>query len=133
MKLPTQKRILREDIKDAPDWVSSLINPINSFMEVVYQSLNKNITFSENVAAFIKELTYTTSSTYPAGLVVSFANSLKTKASGVMLMQIYETATYTPPPGPVYIPWVENNGAIMVSSITGLEASKTYLIRLLVS
>jgi hypothetical protein len=133
MRLPVQRKILREDLKDAPTWISKVIDPINSFMESVYTGLNKNITFTENVACFVHELIYTTPSTYPTMDNVEFASSLKTKAIGVELLQVYERSTYEPPAGPVYVPWVEENGVIVVSSITGLAASKTYLVRLLVS
>jgi hypothetical protein len=131
-KLPTQKKILREDVKGAPDWINSVIGPINSFMENVYTALNKNVTFSENIASFIKEITVTTPSGYPTMDDIEFMSELKTKALGVTVMQAYEKSTYAPAPGPVYAPWIEDNGSIILSQITGLEASKTYLIRLLV-
>lgn len=133
MKLPSQKRILREDVKDAPNWVNGILDPVNSFMQSVYLALNKNITFSENIASFIREIIYTTPSTYPAGVEnVEFMNSLKTRAIGILVAQVYEKATYTPAAGPIYVPWIENNGTLIISTITGLAASKTYVVRLIV-
>lgn len=133
MKLPVTKKILREDLKEAPSWVRGIIDPFNSFAETVYQALNKNITFSENIRAFVKELTYKTTASYPTADNIEFLNELKVKATGVQVLQAIDKADYSPAPGPVYVPWVEDNGTIVVSAITGLEASKTYLIRLLVS
>lgn len=134
MRLPTQKRVLREDVKGAPNWVGPLIDTLNSFMETVYQALNKNVTFFENINCTIKELTYKTPSTYPTGVDdVEFMSGLKTKATGVWVMQVIEKANYTPAAGPVYAPWVEDNGNIIISTITGLEADKTYTVRLLVT
>ncbi len=132
MKLPATKKVLREDVKDAPSWISGVIEPLNSFMENVYQALNKNITFTENINSFVKEITYTTTAGYPLADEISFTNELKTRATGVMIMQAYERTTYTPAPGPVYVPWVENNGKLLISAITGLQASKSYTIRMLV-
>ena len=133
MKLPSFKRILREDVKDAPDWVDGLINPLNSFMEFVYQGMNKNLTLFDNVAANVTEFTYRTGATYPLGQDdVNFQSGLKNKATGVMIMQIYDRATYTPPPGPCYVPWIQNVDQIVVKTITGLEASKVYTVRLVV-
>ena len=131
--LPTIKKILREDVKEAPSWITGIIEPFNSLAEFVYQSLNKNITFQENIGCFIKELTYKTSSAYPAEADVEFQNELKVKATGLQVLQAVEKSTYEPAAGPVYVPWVENNGTIIVSPITGLAASKTYSIRLLIS
>ena len=58
MKLPIQKRILREDLKDAPDWVVNIIGPLNNFMETIYQALNKNID-ETNLLSMVKEMDYT--------------------------------------------------------------------------
>ncbi len=133
MKLPVVKKILREDLKGAPDWVNFILDPFNSFAETIYQALNKNITFEENVRCFIKDLSYRTDSAYPVAANVQFMNTLKVKATGVQVLQVINQADYTPPPGPVYIPWTEDNGNIIIRAITGLEADKLYMIRLLVS
>lgn len=102
-------------------------------METVYQALNKNVTFNQNIACFIKEISYTTPSTYPTGVAnIQFVSQLKTKAVGLEVWQCFDKSTYIPAPGPVYVPWVEDNGNIIIYPITGLEASKTYTIRLLI-
>jgi hypothetical protein len=133
MRLPSNKKLLREDFNQAPPWIDGLLVTLNSFMESVYTALNKNVTFGDNIASFVKELSYITPTTYPNGVSnVSFLNQLKVKAIGVSVLQVYETQTYLAPPGPVYAPWIESEGSITVSAITGLEASKTYLIRLVV-
>lgn len=133
MKLPSQKKILREDLKDAPKWANVVVDTFNSFAETIYQGFNKNITFSENVGCFIKELTYKTSSGYPAAENVEFASELKTKATGLWVLQCVDRSTYEPAAGPVYVPWVEDNGVIVIGAVTGLAASKTYVLRLLIS
>jgi len=133
MKLPVIKKILREDVREAPSWVNGLIDPINSFMETVYQALNKNLTLTENIASFVTEITYRTISTYPTGQeTTNFMNQLKVRPSGVMVMQVYDKLTYLPPPGPVYVPWTLNGDQIVMRTITGLEADKAYMIRLVV-
>jgi hypothetical protein len=132
-KLPTVKKILREDIKDAPKWANTVIDTLNTFMDNAYSLFNKNITFSENIGCFIKEISYRTPASYPTMDNLEFMNTLKTKATGILLLQCVDKATYSPPLGPVYVPWVENNGTLVIYPITGLEADKTYIIRLLVS
>ncbi|NJO18790.1 MAG: hypothetical protein HC838_00200 [Spirulinaceae cyanobacterium RM2_2_10] len=122
---------MKEDLKGAPDWVDNLIQPINAFMENVYQCLNRNVTFSDNFASFISTITYKTPSTYPGDVdSVEFLNQLKTKPIGVIVLQAYDKANYEAAAGPVYAPWIENNGSIRLATITGLEPDKTYLIRL---
>ena len=132
MKLPNIKKILREDLKGAEAWVSGLIDPLNNFMEQVYQALNKNITFSENIAANIRELTVKTSSTYPTMDRIEFLTGLRVRSTGLILLQAYEKATYVPVAGPVYVAWTEEDGNILIYNITGLSASKIYIVRVLV-
>ena len=133
MRLPTQKKILREDLKGAPNWVGIIIDTLNSFMESVYQSLNKNITLQDNIASFVKEIDYNTVTTYPTGQQsITFNNALKSRPIGVQVLQAYDKDSYTPAAGPVYTPWTENNGVITITTITGLDPDKSYLIRLLI-
>ena len=133
MKLPSLKKILREDLKDAPDWINPVIDVTNNFMENLYGGLNKNITLTENVACFVKEITYQTPSTYPVMGVVTFRNTLKTKPYGLVVLQVFNKETYEPAAGPCYAPWVEVNNEIRVYPVTGLLADKTYTIRFLVT
>jgi len=132
MRLPASKKVLREDVKGAPSWIIPLIDTLNGFMETIYQAMNFNITFTENISCQIKEITYITPSTYPVGVdAVEFTSSLRIRSSGLWLLQAVEKQTYLPPAGPVYIPWTENAGMITIGTIAGLAASKTYTIRLL--
>ena len=128
-ELPQFKRILREDIKGAPSWMNIVIGAFNDFAESVYRAFNKGIN-DINLASQIKELTYITPSGYPTMSNVTFLSELKSKAIGCVHIQVFDNSTYTPPPGPVYVPWIENDGTIIIYPITGLEASKTYTIRL---
>lgn len=131
MKLPTIKKILREDVKEAPGWISAIIEPFNSVAETVYQAFNKNITYQENIRCFIKELVVKTTASYPTMDQIEFMNDLKVKATGVQVLQCFERTTYVPVAANVA--WVENNGTIVVSQVSGLLASKTYTLRLLIT
>lgn len=129
MKLPSQRKILREDLKDAPSWINGIIDPLNSFMQMVYQALNKNIN-EDNLASQIKEITYKTPASYPIMEVIEFQSILRTKAVGCSILQIVDKNSHVPALGPCYAPWVDNNGAIQIYPITGLEPSRTYIVRL---
>lgn len=131
MKLPTIKKILREDVKDAPSWIAGIIDPVNSFMENVYTALNKSITLTDNISSFIKEVSYTTPASYPSMANVSFLNTLRTRATGVIIMQAFETATYTPV-SIGNLAWIEDVNGIVLYPISGLAASKTYTLRLVI-
>jgi len=127
MKLPIQRKILREDLKDAPDWISGLIDPINQFMETIYQMANKNID-EVNLTSQIKEVSIIVPSTYPTMDAIKFQSTLKIKATGCMILQVIDRDSFKPVAtgNPA---WIDNNGVIEISTVTGLTASKTYLIR----
>lgn len=133
MRLPPQKKILREDLKDAPSWISVVINVVNSFMGSTYNALNKNITYPDNIACQIKLLTVKTTAAYPTMEEITFQSELSTKAIGCNIMQVFEKSTYTPPTGAVTVNWIEDNGTIVIKNITGLDVSKTYMVRLIVT
>lgn len=135
MKLPTQKKIMKEDMKGAPEYMDPVVGTVNSFMESTYQALNKNITFQENIASFIKEINYTTNAAYPGtpNEPVKFQNQLKTRPIGLLAIQVYDKATYTPVSIAGSVPWIEDNsGSIVIHNLPGLEASKTYVVRFLI-
>ena len=133
MKLPNVKRILKEDLgADVPQWTLGLIGPLNTFMETVYQTLNKNVTFTDNIASFLVEVTINTdaSSEFTA---LSFLNQLKgnIRVQAVMICQVYEKSTFTPV-ACSGISWSTDGVNVTVDAINGLGASSAYVARLLI-
>lgn len=133
MKLPNVRRILKEDLGGiVPDWTLGLIGPLNSFMESVYQTLNRNVTFSENIASFIVELIIKTDG---SGVIseTTFLNQLKggVRAQAVLVCQIYNKVTYAPIAN-TGMAWSTDGVNITISEINGLDVSSTYVARLLI-
>lgn len=131
MKLPNIKRILREDLgPNVPNWTEGIIGPVNSFMEAVYQTLNKNVTFTENVASFFVELIIKTdvSSVFETS---NFLNQIKTRPRGVLVCQVYEKSTFTPI-AVTGIAWSTDGTNVSIFELPGLSASQTYVVRLLI-
>jgi hypothetical protein len=136
MKLPTFKRILKEDLKEAPGWIDKVIGPVNSFFESIYHALNKGLTFEENIAAQIRELSFTTTAGYNGTVaqwkVINFQSTLGKRAKGLILLQLTQVeAVYTPIENDICIDWQDLNGDIRIGLIRGLTASKTYQLRVL--
>lgn len=53
MKIRALSRIAAEEIKsrkDAPSWLSLLLDPINQFLENITKALQNNLTFADNFA-----------------------------------------------------------------------------------
>lgn len=54
MKIRALSRISAEEIKsrkDAPSWISLLLDPINQFLENITKALQNNLTFQDNFAS----------------------------------------------------------------------------------
>ncbi len=131
MKLPNIKRILREDLgANVPNWTEGLIGPLNSFMEAVYQTLNKNVTFTENIASFIKELTIKTDGSAEFE-PMSFLNQIKTRPQSMQICQVYVKETFTPVAS-TGVAWNTDGTNLTVYEITGLGVSTTYIVRLVI-
>lgn len=136
MELPSITRISREDLKEAPGWIDKLLYPINLFMGALHAGLNKNITHSQNIRCVIKDLRLDTPADYSTGGFpdLSFVHGLGVKPFRVSICQINEVVepvvVMTSSP---FAHWVEREGKVIVQYIAGLENSKRYAVRLLVS
>ena len=130
--LPKVKRILREDLKDAPSWIDKLIYILNLFMDSVYSALNKNLTFGDNIRAQIKTFQITAGTTADLN-IFSFQTSI-TNPAGVILMNIVDTqGNYTVITSATSIPsWHYISGKLYIDSITGLTDTHVYNITVLV-
>lgn len=134
-KVPSVRRITIDAIGGAiPTWFSEgVLYILNLLIDSQVTSLDKGLTVAENMNAQVKELTFTTSSTYTGGdwTTIKFKHSLFGKASGVSIAQIWvkddrslviKSATT--------LDWTEENGQIKVRYISGLNNSLTYTVRL---
>lgn len=133
-KLPSTKRILKEDIPDAPGWTTRIIGPLNQLIESVYSALNKNITFRDNIDSQIKELDFQTPSDYSTKGFnkLQFQRLTRVRAEGVLVLQIFEKESNELVLEPVSIAWSEANNEIRVVYITGLKPDTKYRVSLLV-
>lgn len=137
MRLPQLKLITAESIPGMPSWFRPFLSQLNQFLSVVYDSLNKGLTFHENVNSLTRELTFATSASYASGdfPVIRFRSELGRKAIGVILLQLNEAAPNNERViiGALGSPnWEEDNQGIRVKYIGGLEHSKKYTARFLV-
>jgi len=133
MRLPNVQKILRQDVADAPDWIVKVIEPFNQFFQDIYIGLSKDITFSENIASRIVEVSFLTLSTYPVFTPINLPHQLRTIPEGVMIMRIFEkTANNTPITNAVSLDWQHLSENVRINHVAGLAASKAYTMKLLI-
>jgi len=122
-------------LEDVPDkhrsWFGKIVTSLNRFMSSVVNVLNKNVTFQENMKAFIKTVTFDNTA---AGIPFSFANELGVKPQAVIKQQIEDlTSNFSAGYTAVDVNWEYTaEGKIKIKAITGLTASNKYRITLLV-
>ena len=136
MKLPVYKRINREDIPDAEDWIGRLLYPINQFFESVSAGLNKNITFQDNIQCFSKTLQFKTKTDYSTGgwNALSFAipDSFKVRASGLWIIAGGPRVTDASNIKGIYTHWSEKDREININWIGGLADDTEYTFTFMV-
>lgn len=133
MRLPSLKKLLREDLKDAPEWFDIVIQSFNTLVDAVYFVLNRNVSFQDNISCIIKEIEFYTPADYSSGGFNSFSinNSLKRKILAVICGSVkYSRKTYQPINQAVSIDWQELDGVVSVNYVAGLQPSTYYKISL---
>lgn len=58
MKIPIQQQISRQDIPEAPDWISGLLYPLQLFMTLVITALRNQLTLQDNMSCVINETNF---------------------------------------------------------------------------
>lgn len=130
-KLPPFKRLILEDFPSKyQDLLQKLLYGINSFFESVSNTLNKNISFEDNIACQVKELTFTAPITQLRPL--SFINELRRPCRGVLLINAENISDANAPLSAA--PFIQFTGAadqILITNISGLTNGKQYRIKII--
>lgn len=125
---PIFRRIVREDLPDAPDWVDIFIVSLNQFFDSVRLALSRNLTFAQNHDMQTKTFQITagaaaTDNTY------DFAISMKKKVEGLILGKVEQVANnYAPLTSVPWINWHQESTSLIIDSILGLTNGVTYNI-----
>jgi len=141
--IPEFRRILKEDLTAAPDWIDGMITPINLFFEQVYNAMNKKLSINDNVNGMVYSGQFSTPSTYSDGANINF-NKFSFNYTGsfnprsILIGNINLNSSYaTTQIKPVFVDWTLSTTAlsstpiITINYITGLIASSSYNITLL--
>lgn len=133
-KLPTTIRTDLQDVPNAPPWFSRFLSIQNTFNQAVYEASAGQLTFGENVRCIIKELPFTTMTTYSSDGWddITFPNTLRTRATGLTLMQLYRPDDYDIIYDPTRVDWIDLNGEIVIRWVSGLENDTNYVMRVMV-
>lgn len=138
-KLPSVKRLVREDIPNAPEWIDTLIDPLNTFMEEVYYALDRDLTLNENIIGGVSTIQFKTRSDYTTAVdpldgweIQKLFDPISVKPEFVGIGQITDRDEFTIITAPVSLSWDWLDGEVRIKYIAGLTDSKRYEIKLLI-
>ena len=124
---------------NAPDWITSLITPLNVFMEEVYQALDRDLTLGSNIKGAIRTISFTTKSDYTTAdpvtdgwRVQEINDPIGVKPEVVAIGKVTNLTNYKIVTDPVSLNWDYLNGVIRIQHIAGLDDSTKYEIKLLI-
>jgi len=133
MLVPKLSRITREELQDAPNWVSRLITPINLFFSQTWNCL-QNLTVGQNIIGTFANISVETSATYSSGeFPRTFVQwNFKKSVEGVWIAQCRNAeGNIVVNTTPITVDWVQTPNGIQILYVTGLTDSTKYNIRVL--
>lgn len=104
--LPKLKGFVMEDFRDAPEWLSKLVSPLNDFMTAVTNGLTGRLTRKDNFLGYIEAFDFTTEATAANTFPLRFKNKL---LGGVK-------------PTSVYVGLIEKRDGAAMASAWSIEA-----------
>lgn len=132
MKLPTIQRFQKQNYPGSPDWFTRFLSDLNSFTEIIWNILNKNLTPADNLDAQVYE-TSIRAGAAALNNTLSFQSTLKHTPLAVLVGQVSDQAAYAAPfSSSVFATWTFSGTTISITGITGLTSAHTYNITLIV-
>ncbi len=139
MALPVFRRFSIQDIPDAPDWITTILDPLNLFCETTVSALNKNITIGANLQGQVYSTSFTTLAGYATGdfTRISFTYNSNGQPKTCILSKITrDDGTLMLNPVSIAAGWTlninTNPAQVQVNYIAGLAASTKYNVTFLV-
>lgn len=129
-KPPIYRRIAREDVPEAPDWIEVFIYSLNQFYDTVRAALTRSLTFSENHDAQIFTFRIVAGAT-ALDNTYRFAITMKKKVEGMLLSKVMQIeTTYVPLTSVPWVDWHQESTEMVIDSIQGLTSGKSYDVTL---
>lgn len=126
--LPPIKQITKEDFKDAPQWIDRLLYPLNLFLNSIYGSLNKSLTFEENF--FCQRKTFqVVAGAAATNNTASFPLTMRRLPQGMFVVNAaLVSGNYAAIGAAVYAEFTCDGSTVSITSISGLTNGSTYNI-----
>lgn len=129
MALLNPQKFTTEDFQDQVSWIGKLFSPLNQFVGDVVLAFSNGLTIKDNLAQEIRDVKYVnTASNFPLKFKAKWSKYPK----GILPIYLFNNTTSTYSTAQPWVVWSYQDGQIIITDISGLVASSTYTIRLLV-
>ena len=123
------KRFTVEEFQDQKDWIAPLFSSLNQFMQEVAVALGNGLNVADNLQQEIREIKFVNSST---NFPIKFTTKFAINPRGLLPIYVFNNTLGSYSAAAPWLEWSYANGEVSISAISGLTASSTYTIRLLV-
>lgn len=134
MRLPSFKRIFKQDFaQNDQQLIEKLSFILNNGIDVLYQALNKNLSFTDNIYGSLKSFNVEVDSTGIPVSNVIIPLDISAPAKGLITLKVDNTTNSTGYPSTApWISWTQVNSGIQVNHISGLDAKNTYTFQVFI-
>ena len=126
--LPDVRRLNREDFKDAPSWLDPMLNVLNSFMDSVYNIMDRNVSLTNNLNCQIATINVTTDN---SGNIapLKLKTTIRGRAIGMSVIRVLSDDTSIQSP---FISYTQNENIISINNVAGLNNDTKYKMIVLI-
>lgn len=138
MKLGNFFNLQKENLPGSPDWVSVLLEPLNSILYTMFTALSGNLTIGDNVVGQTTAIQVTTQSNYSSGFFTPVRipwTSTRYRPSVVLVGKVEKPSSLPAQTAAVSVPsWTYDysSQSISIPYIAGLADNSQYQITLLI-
>ena len=127
-KLPPIRKLYIEDYASQKSWIGPFLLILNSFMQAIFSSLNKQLTLVENTTSDIKTITLLTPPSASAPASIAWTKDTRPQAVivGNVVLKSTSGNTYTLS-NAVQVQWQMStlNDSLQITQVSGITPSGT--------
>lgn len=134
MKIPGFKRLLGSDFdKQFQELINQLSLSLNNGIDILYQALNNNLTFRDNIKSQVQDITVSVDANGTPRQNASFKLNISARVDGTLvILAENQDNSNTYPSGGVFINGTQDINNFIINHITGLQANQSYLLRVVI-